>query len=121
MSDSNQSKKKSTGCKVKVPQSCLTLCDVMDCSLPGSCVHGILQARILEWVAFPSPGNLPNPKIEPRSPTLQEDSLRSEPPGKSYIQYSVINYNGKNMKKDICVYICVTESFCCTAGIKTTL
>ena len=36
--------------KVKVTQSCLTLCDPMDCSLAGSSVHGILQARILEWV-----------------------------------------------------------------------
>ena len=35
-------------------QSCLTLCDPMDCSLPGSSVLGILQARILEWVAMPS-------------------------------------------------------------------
>ena len=35
-------------------QSCLTLCDPMDCSLPGSSVHGTLQARILEWVAMPS-------------------------------------------------------------------
>ena len=35
-------------------QSCLTLCDCMDCSLPGSSVHGILQARILKWVAMPS-------------------------------------------------------------------
>ena len=35
-------------------QSCPTLCDPMDCSLPGSSVHGILQARILEWVAMPS-------------------------------------------------------------------
>ena len=43
---------------------------------------GIIQARILEWVAFPSPGDLPNPGIEPRSPTLQADSLPSEPPGK---------------------------------------
>ena len=34
-------------------QSCLTLCDPMDCSLPGSSVHGILQARTLEWVAIP--------------------------------------------------------------------
>ena len=42
----------------------------------------ILQARILEWVARPSPGDLPNPGIEPRSPTLQVDSLLSEPPGK---------------------------------------
>ena len=36
----------------EVAQSCLTLCDPMDCSLPGSSVHGILQARILEWVAI---------------------------------------------------------------------
>ena len=41
-------------------------------------VHGILQARILE--PFPSPGDFPNPGIEPRSPTLQADSLLSEPP-----------------------------------------
>ena len=39
--------------KVKVTQSCPTLCDPMDCSLPGSSVHGILQVRILEWVAVP--------------------------------------------------------------------
>ena len=45
-------------------------------------VHGILQARILEWVAFPSPGDLPNPGIEPRSPALQVDSLPAEPQGK---------------------------------------
>ena len=46
-------------------------------------VHGVLQARILEWVSFPSPGDLPNPGIEPRSPTLQVDSLPAEPQGKS--------------------------------------
>ena len=38
--------------KVKVTQSCLTLCNPMDCSLPGFSVHGILQARTLEWVAI---------------------------------------------------------------------
>ena len=42
--------------------------------------RGILQARILEWV--PSPGDLPNPGIEPRSPTLQAHSLPAEPQGK---------------------------------------
>ena len=36
-----------------VAQSCLTFCDPMDCSPPGSFVHGILQARILEWIAIP--------------------------------------------------------------------
>ena len=39
--------------KVLVAQLCLTLCDPRECSLPGSSVHGILQARILEWVAMP--------------------------------------------------------------------
>ena len=43
---------------------------------------GILQTEILEWVAMPSPGDLPNSGIEPRSPALQADSLLSEPPGK---------------------------------------
>ena len=45
-------------------------------------VCGILQARILEWAAFPSSGHLPNPGVEPRSPTLQEVSLPAEPEGK---------------------------------------
>ena len=51
-------------------QSCLTLCDPMDCSLPGSPVHGILQPRILEsgW-PFPPPGDLPDPGMEPVSLT----------------------------------------------------
>ena len=45
-------------------------------------VHGILQARILKWVAFPFSMDLPNPGIEPRSPTLRVDSLPAEPQGK---------------------------------------
>ena len=45
-------------------------------------VDGILQARILEWVPFPSPGDLPNPGIEPRFPALQADSLPTELSGK---------------------------------------
>ena len=43
--------------KTLITQSCLILCNPMDCSPPGSFVHGIFQARILEWVAFPSPGD----------------------------------------------------------------
>ena len=59
-----------------VAQSCLTL-------WPSVPVHGILQARILEWVVIPSPpGDLPNPGIEPRSPAWQVDSLPAELPGK---------------------------------------
>ena len=62
-----------------VAQSRPILCGPMDCSQSGSSVHGILQARILEWVAVPSPEDLPKPGIEPRSPALQAISLLSEP------------------------------------------
>ena len=47
---------------VKSPQSCLTLCDPMDCSLAGSSVHGILQARLLKWIAMPSSRGSPWPR-----------------------------------------------------------
>ena len=71
------------GTKRRSPaQSCPTLCDPMDCSLPGSSVHRVLQARILEWEPFPSPEILPKPGIEPASPAVQVDSLPSEPAGK---------------------------------------
>ena len=68
-----------------VTQSCPTLCDPTDCSPPGFSVHGILQARILEWVAMPSSGDLPGPEIESRSPALQVDSLPSEPRAKTLV------------------------------------
>ena len=66
--------------KVKVTQSCLTLCDPMDSSLPGFSVHGILQTRTLEWVAIPFSRGFSQPRIKPRSPALQADSLLLEPP-----------------------------------------
>ena len=85
------------------PQSCLTLCDPMNCSLPGSSVHGILQARILEWVAVP----FSKESSQPKSPTLQADSLPSEPPKKSYNEdklflFSVFVY---------CPFNCVAGTF----------
>ena len=49
----------------KLLQLFLNLCDPMDCSPPSFSVHGILQTRILEWVPFPSPGDLPDPGMEP--------------------------------------------------------
>ena len=52
----------------KLLQSCPTLRVPMDFGPPGFSVHGILQARILEWVACPPPGDLPNPGIKPESP-----------------------------------------------------
>ena len=48
----------------------------------ASSIYGIFQARILEWVAFPSPGDLPDPGIEPMSPALPMASFTTEPPGK---------------------------------------
>ena len=54
----------------------------MDCSLSGSSVHGIFQARILEWVAIPSPGDLPDPGIEPESPALAHVFFTTESPEK---------------------------------------
>ena len=62
----------------KLLQLCLTLCDPMDCSLPGSSIHRILQARIWNGLLCPSPGNLSNSGIEPVSlvsPAWQADSL----------------------------------------------
>ena len=78
---------------MKVAQSCQTLCDPMDYT-----VHGILQARILEWVASPSPGDLPNPGIEPRSPALQADSLPAESPGKPRILRRSRDFPDYNVK-----------------------
>ena len=54
-------------------------------TLPGSSLHGILQARILNGQPFPSSGDLPDPGIEPRSSALQVDSLLSEPSGKEFL------------------------------------
>ena len=68
--------------KVKSLKSCPTLCDPVDCSLPGFSVHGILRARYWSGLPFPSPGDFPNPGIEPGSPALEADALTSEPPGK---------------------------------------
>jgi len=82
-----------------VAQSYPTLCESMDSSSPpGSSVHGILQARIMEWVQFPSPEDLPKPGIELRSPDCrqilyhlshlgspenQENNLTKEPQSKN--------------------------------------
>ena len=55
---------------VLVAQLCPTLCDHIDCSLPGSSVHGVFQARILEWVAISFSRDLPHPGIKPGPPSL---------------------------------------------------
>ena len=68
-----------------VAESCPTLYDPKDCSPPGSSVHGILQARTLEWVAVFFSGDLPAPGIEPMPPVLPSLAggfFTTEPPGK---------------------------------------
>ena len=78
----------------EVAQSCLTLCDHMDGSLPDFYVHGIFQARYWIGLPFPSPGDLPDPGVEPGSPTSRADALLSEPSGKSALSNftSILNY-----------------------------
>ena len=70
---------------MKVSQLCLTLCNLMDCSQPGSSVLGILQARILEWVVIPFSRRSSQPRDQIQVSTLQVDCLSSETPGKPYI------------------------------------
>ena len=72
-------------CVCSAAQSCPTVCDPMDCILPGPSVHGIFQARIPEWLPFPPPGALPNPKTEPESlesPPLAGGFLTTIPSGR---------------------------------------
>ena len=70
-------------CCYWVAKSCLTLCDPVDCSLPGSSVHGIFPGKNTEvGCRFLLQGNLPNPGIKLGSPALQADSLPAELPGK---------------------------------------
>ena len=70
-------------------QSCLTLCDPMYCSPPGSSIHGLCQARILEWVAISFSRGSSRPRdrtqvsrLAGRQKQMQADALTSEPPGK---------------------------------------
>ena len=67
---------------VLVIQSCPTLCNPTDCSPPGFSVHGILQARILEWVATPSSRGSPDPGVKRSSASQVTVSLPTKPPGK---------------------------------------
>ena len=75
-------------CAISIYPLCLitqlypTLCNPMDCSPPGSSVHGDSQSKNTGGLPCPSPEDLPNPGIESRSPALQADSLPSEPPRK---------------------------------------
>ena len=87
---------------VKVTQSCLTLCDAMN-----YIVHGILQARILEWVAIPFSRGSFQPRDGTWSPASQADSLPAEPQGKPKYggggEISISKYPLKSNKDYVCV------------------
>ena len=76
-------------CSCLFTQSRPTLCNPMDCSLPGSSVHGISQAR--SGKPFPSPGDLSHPGIKPASPALAGGFFTTKPPGKPMILPSKFN------------------------------
>ena len=87
------------------------LCNCVDCSLPGSSVHGISQARVLEWVATSSSRDLPHPGIEPTSsvpPTSANRLFTTEPLQKHATQHSSYQYGEVLM--GIGIWICVLIS-----------
>ena len=71
----------------------------MNCSLPGSFVHGILQGRIWSEKPFLSPGDLQEPGTEFRSPALQADSLPAELPGKPKLMQCYVSYSSYKVGK----------------------
>ena len=76
----------------------------MDCSLPGSSVHRISQARILDGLPFPSLGDIPEPGIEPASPALAGGFFTTDLPGKLIYIYL---YMCVCMCVCVCVCVCV--------------
>ena len=65
----------------EVAQSCLTLCDLMDCTCQAPPSMGFSRQDYWSGLPFSSPGDIPNPGIEPGSPALQANTLPSEPQG----------------------------------------
>ena len=86
---------------VRVIQPRSTLCSPMNCGLPGSSVHGILQQEYWSGSPFPSLGDLPDPGIKSGSSTLQADSLPSKTPGKEAWCPTVLQFL-KNVKTSFC-------------------
>ena len=81
--------------RAKLLELCLIFCDPMECSPPGSSVHGIFQARYWSGLPCPPPGGLPDPGIEPESlvsAALQADSLPTESLGKPVSHIETPNY-----------------------------
>ena len=89
----------------KLLQSCLTLCNSMDCSLPGSSAHGILQAKTLEWVAISFSRGFSWPRVWTRVSCIAGVFFTAEPPEK---QLCIMTYNKLHIFKQFAVltYIC---------------
>ena len=88
-------------CKlIKFSYIAYTLCDPMDCSPPGSSVHGILQTRILEWIAIPFSRGSSQPRDRTQVSCLQANSLPSEPPGTLHCIYHKSNSKRACAKKE---------------------
>ena len=96
-------KNKIFNCKSEVTQLCLTLCNPMGYSLPGSCVHGIFQTRILEWVAISFTRGSSWLRIGPVSlafPTLAGGFFTTMPPGKPLVPL-FLSYQGRNPGRSV--------------------
>ena len=83
-------------------QLCPTLRNPMVSSLPGSSVRGILQVRILEWVAISSPGDLPFPGTEPLSPAFAGGFFTAKPPGKPRWDFMAMASENRTEKANEC-------------------
>ena len=81
-------------------QSCMTLCDPMDCSLPGFSVHRIFQAKILSVLSFLPPRDLPDSGIKLESPELQVDSLLLSHQGSPVLYTGEYICNPKKVKSE---------------------
>ena len=105
-------------CMSLVTQSYPTLYDPMDCSLLGSFAHGILQARILEWVAisFSRGSSRSDPGIKPRSPALQANALTSAPPGKPRAKVKSHMFQLASKRKSQPVTVPLTLTSCHTSA-----
>ena len=91
-----------------VTQLCPTLCEPIDCGPPALLSMGILQARKLEWVAISFSRGTSQPRDRTQSPSLQADSLQSEPPRKPF---ELCNYLQVTQLSDLFCFHILSENF----------
>ena len=84
-------------CEVLVAQSCLTLCDPMTVAHQAPLSMGFSRQEYWSWLSFPSPGDLSDPGVEPRSPALQADSLLPDHQGSLFFFFFKVKYLVKSV------------------------